>query len=192
MYVSGGTGILEDTLGKVETLLIRHDAENPAPPGMHPPHIKATVGIDNIKAVLREYDVAWEFGSRGSDSYVLTEIDPSHTHLGELNGENPRLTLFVGQRYHITVDDPETHPLEIIAKGPTASQDRVLLSMRPDVSAPFASDAGVDWHDPGTGTVTLTLTRNLWSALHGEEDQSPGYRCSSHSQAMRGDFSIME
>ena len=47
----GGTGNLNDTLANVRTLLIRHDRAQPTPPGTHPPHITARLGIDNIQAV---------------------------------------------------------------------------------------------------------------------------------------------
>jgi ribosomal protein L16/L10AE len=42
---------LDDTLRDVTTLLIRNDADVPTPPKQHPPHVTATVGIDNIKAI---------------------------------------------------------------------------------------------------------------------------------------------
>jgi hypothetical protein len=46
-----GTGVLVHTLTNVTTLLIRHDAATPTPPGDHPPHVTETLGIDNIHAV---------------------------------------------------------------------------------------------------------------------------------------------
>jgi hypothetical protein len=49
--VPDGTGLLTDTLANVTNLLIRHDSPTPTIPGQHPPHITATVGIDNIAAV---------------------------------------------------------------------------------------------------------------------------------------------
>jgi hypothetical protein len=51
IYLEGGTGVLEDTLGNVTTLLIRNDTEVPTPPRTHPPHVTATLGIDNIQAI---------------------------------------------------------------------------------------------------------------------------------------------
>jgi hypothetical protein len=52
VYVTGGTGQLVDTLSAVTTLLFRHDSDpSPSPPGTHPEHITATIGIDNIEAV---------------------------------------------------------------------------------------------------------------------------------------------
>jgi hypothetical protein len=50
-HVEGGTGILDDTLADVQKLLIRHDRETPRPPGSHPPHIAATLGLDNITVI---------------------------------------------------------------------------------------------------------------------------------------------
>jgi hypothetical protein len=49
--VTGGTGDLTDTLTAVRKLLIRHDRAEPTIPGDHPPHITATIGIDNIHPV---------------------------------------------------------------------------------------------------------------------------------------------
>ncbi len=51
LKVPDGTGVLADTLANVERLLIRHDSAVPTVPGNHPPHISATLGIDNITAV---------------------------------------------------------------------------------------------------------------------------------------------
>lgn len=47
----GGTGVFQDTLADVTTLLIRNDLETPAIPGNHPLHITTTHGLDNIEAV---------------------------------------------------------------------------------------------------------------------------------------------
>ena len=49
-HVARGTGNLEDTLRSVGRILIRHDNATPSPPGFHPPHIVASVGVDNIAA----------------------------------------------------------------------------------------------------------------------------------------------
>ena len=51
--VPDGTGILQDTLANVGWLLIRHDSPIPTVPGTHPPHIAATLGIDNIVGYCR-------------------------------------------------------------------------------------------------------------------------------------------
>ncbi len=51
VHVTGGTGDLTDTLTDVIKLLIRHDFADPKVPGDHPPHVTATLGIDNIHAV---------------------------------------------------------------------------------------------------------------------------------------------
>jgi len=47
----GGTGLLADTLQKVTIFQIRHDYPTPTPPGYHPDHISATLGIDNVQAI---------------------------------------------------------------------------------------------------------------------------------------------
>jgi hypothetical protein len=192
VYVSGGTGRLEDTLRQVSKVLIRHDSPMPSAPGRHPPHVRASVGIDNIAAILRDYDVGWTLSNRGNDAYRLDLIEPAHVALGELDGENPALFLTLGQRYQVTIDAWETHPFELIAKGLSANGDEVLLSMNPGIDAAFEADESVEWRDTGTGTVTFTLTNDLWAALQGTGEQSPGYRCAVHRVTMRGDLLLME
>jgi len=192
VHVSGGTGRLEDTLRQVTKLLIRHDAPTPSAPGTHPPHVTASVGIDNITAVLRDYDVAWTLGNQENIAYRLEQIEPAHIALGELGKENPTLFLILGQRYQVTVNNPDAHPFELIVKGPGMKGDDVLLSMQAGVTAPFESDASVDWQDTGNGTVSFTLSNALWSALQDADHQSFGYRCAIHSENMRGDIAIIE
>jgi len=192
VHVAGGTGRLEDTLRQVTRILIRHDAPTPSAPGRHPPHVTASVGIDNISAILRDYDVTWTLGNQGNAAYRLDLIEPAHIALGELGSENSVLFLVLGQRYQVTIDNPDAHPFELIAKGPDMRGDDVLLSMQAGVSAPSESDASVEWHDTGTGTVSFTLSKDLWSALQGADHQSPGYRCAIHSETMRGDIALTE
>ena len=47
----GGTGILADTLANVNIIQLRHDSATPTIPGQHPPHVVATLGIDNFEAI---------------------------------------------------------------------------------------------------------------------------------------------
>ncbi|MCK4564041.1 MAG: PEP-CTERM sorting domain-containing protein [Verrucomicrobia bacterium] len=47
----GGSGSLADTLQNVNIIQIRHDYPTPTPPGSHPQHLAATLGIDNVQAV---------------------------------------------------------------------------------------------------------------------------------------------
>lgn len=47
----GGSGLLADTLQQVNIFQLRHDYPTPTPPGSHPDHISATLGIDNVQAV---------------------------------------------------------------------------------------------------------------------------------------------
>jgi hypothetical protein len=51
VHVTGGTGILDDTLAGVTDLLVRHDSPFPTSPGSHPPHVTATLGVDNVHAL---------------------------------------------------------------------------------------------------------------------------------------------
>jgi hypothetical protein len=92
-HVEGGTGTLEDTLANVEKLLIRHDRQTPTLPGSHPPHIEATLGLDNITVITTPFvevqvnirPKTLNLASRGKwvyahiqlpDSYNVADVDP--------------------------------------------------------------------------------------------------------------------
>ena len=95
----------------------------------------------------------------------------------------------MGKRYQVQVVNHTAYPLEVVAKGASAAQDRVLLSMGADEGA-FASDPEVNWQDDGQGTVRFTLTPRLFKAME-EGGLTPGYRCRSQAGTMRGDFAVM-
>lgn len=58
-YQGTGSGVLNDTLSTVNALLLRNDSEAPTMPGQHPPHITATIGVDNIQAVPEPGSLAY-------------------------------------------------------------------------------------------------------------------------------------
>jgi hypothetical protein len=70
VHVTGGTGNLMDTLTEVRKLLIRHDFPEPKAPGEHPPHITASLGIDNIHAVPAPEPVGIDIKPGNSSSAV--------------------------------------------------------------------------------------------------------------------------
>jgi len=77
IYVTGtdGTGNLIDTLIDVDTLVIRHDRADPGVPGdVHPPHISAQLGIDNIRAVRVAKPVDIDI-KPGSDSNAINPLE---------------------------------------------------------------------------------------------------------------------
>ena len=83
-YVTGGTGDLLDTLSAVEKLLIRHDsAPSPTPPGFHPQHIVATIGIDNIHAMPDPSDIDSDGDVDRADAALLV------SNLGIAIGSTP-------------------------------------------------------------------------------------------------------
>lgn len=184
---------LTETLSNVETLLIRHDsAPEPTPIGLHPEHISATIGIDNISAVLGPaptYNIAWTFGNMGNQSYILNSFEPNDILLGDFEIENPTLLLYLGKRYQITVIDDVNQPFEIIAKGANSEQDDILLSATPDMVGLFESDPNVGWDDNELGTVTFTLTEGLYNAMI-SSNKRPGYRCGVYIDNMRGNFDV--
>lgn len=194
-YMDPGPGIdnLTETLRNVETLLIRHDpAPNPTPIGFHPEHILAAIGIDNITAILGPaptYDVAWTFGNVENQSYILNSFEPNDIVLGDIDSENPALLLSLGKRYRITVLDALSHPFELIAKDTDSGQDDVLLSANPGTVGLYERDPNVAWIDNRIGTVTFTLTDELYNAM-AAPNKRPGYRCAAHEVNMRGNFDI--
>ncbi len=138
-------------------------------------------------AFAQPYDVAWTFGSVDSESYRLDAFEPDDIEFAPLGSEDPVLPLELGIRYQVTVTDYAFHPFEIIAKGSSASQDTVLLSMT--IRGSFESDPEVAWEDDRQGHVRFTLTEALYRTMS-EGGRNPGYRCQAHATTMRGDFTV--
>ncbi len=132
-------------------------------------------------------DVSWTFGAIGSSSYRLDAFTPAGIEFGTIGSTDPTLPLALGKRYQVRVTDYMMHPFEVIAKSPSPTQDKVLLSM--SIAGPFESDPKVNWQDNGQGTVAFTLTAELYQAMT-ESGRTPGYRCRPHFMEMRGDFTV--
>jgi hypothetical protein len=133
------------------------------------------------------YDAAWTFGNVDMSSYRLDAFEPGNIEFPALGSENPTLPLELGKRYQVKVTNYSFHPFEVIGKAPSASGDKVLLSMA--IQGSFESDPGVAWTDNGQGTVRFTLTEALYQAMI-EGGLKPGYRCRPHSATMRGEFTV--
>jgi hypothetical protein len=132
---------------------------------------------------------SWTFGDNGSTAYRLEAQEPCCINLGTFGGENPTLMLEVGKRYQVRVLNYSDYPLELIAKGASATRDKVLLSMGSDEGT-FAADPEVNWLDDGRGTVRFTLTGRLFKAM-AEGGLAPGYRSRAQADMMRGDFAVV-
>jgi len=132
-------------------------------------------------------DVAWTFGNVGFSSYRLDAFEPGDIDFAPLGAEDPTLPLELGRRYQVTVTNYRAHPFEVLAKGSSPSQDKVLLSMA--IAGTLESDPQVGWEDEGQGTVRFTLTGALYEAML-EGGRIPGYRCRSHASTMRGNFAV--
>jgi glucose/arabinose dehydrogenase len=141
----------------------------------------------SVSAQAQLFDVAWTFGNVGSSSYRLNSFESSEIDFGTIGSEDPTLPLELGKRYQVQVLNYTVHPLEIIAKSTSPTQDNVLLSMA--IEGPFESDPQVNWEDDGQGTVRFTLTLPLYQAMT-KNDKIPGYHCRPHFFNMRGDFLI--
>ena len=121
------------------------------------------------------HDVAWTFGNVGSSSYRLDAFEPADAGLqASLGSQDPTLTVELGKRYQVTVINYGFHPFEVLAKASSPGSDIVLLSMSANGS--FESDPLVNWVDDGLGTVTFTLTRDLFNAMN-EPGNSPPPGC---------------
>ena len=133
------------------------------------------------------YDAAWTFGNVDMSSYRLDAFEPGNIEFPALGSENPTLPLELGKRYQVKVTNYSFHPFEIMGMAPSASGDKILLSMA--IQGPFESDPDVAWTDNGQGTVRFTLTEGLYQAMI-EGGRKPGYRCRPHSATMRGEFTV--
>ncbi len=150
----------------------------------------STVLVFSLSSVLlaQDPDVSWTFGNVGSSSYRLDAFTPADSNLGSLGGLDPILVLELGKRYQVKITNAGFHPFEVLAKGASAGQDKVLLSMG-SPNGTFESDPEVAWSDSGS-TVQFTLPRALYDAMW-EGGRNPGYRCRPHLFQMRGDFEII-
>jgi hypothetical protein len=133
-------------------------------------------------------DEQWAFSNSGTASYLLTSVSSASLFPGALPAADPTISLVVGTRYAASVGNFAAHPLQVLAKGATASTDQVLLSQGSTVGL-MEADPDVAFSDSGSGTVTFTLTQGLVDAM-GAGGRIPGYRCGAHVGSMRGDFSV--
>ena len=124
-------------------------------------------------------DVAWTLGDVGFSAYRLDAFTPPAANLGTLGSQNPTLALELGKRYQVQVVNFSAHPLEVIAKGNSASADECSWRWDPPAGT-FESDAEVKWEDPGQGIVRFTLTAGLYRAMVAD-GRTPGYRCRPHA-----------
>jgi hypothetical protein len=132
-------------------------------------------------------DAVWTLADDGF-GYRLDAFDPTCVRVSLYAAVNPTLPLEVGRRYQFHVINYAAYPLEVIAKGPSAAQDEVLLSMGSGPGT-FESDPEVNWHDLGQGVVRFTLTAGLYEAMV-DAGRTPGYRCRTQASTMRGDFIV--
>jgi hypothetical protein len=149
------------------------------------------LGVPNAKFGVggpEPHAAAWIFADNGPLGYRVDARNPVHLQIDLFVRENPTLPLEVGKRYQLTVANYTAYPLEVIAKGASVAQDQVLLSMGSEVGA-FASDPEVNWQDLGQGAVQFTLTEGLYHAMI-DAGGTPGYRCRTHAQTMRGEFAV--
>jgi hypothetical protein len=133
--------------------------------------------------------LSWTFDNITFQSYVLDSFEPNDVVFGSIGAEDPTLLLHLGKRYQVTILDDVNHPFEVIAKGSSAGQDDVLLSIKTDIDVPFESDPDVAWTDNGMGTIAFTLSEGLYNAMT-VPNKRPGYRCGVHISNMRGDFDV--
>ncbi len=129
-------------------------------------------------ALAQSVDVSWTFGNVDMSAYRLDAYQPAGIEFAPVGTENPTLPLRLGGRYEVKVTNYSFHPLEIVALGTFASQDRVVLSMASQGT--LESDPSVAWEDNKQGTVRFTLSAGLYQALT-EGGRKPGYRCQPHA-----------
>jgi len=141
-------------------------------------------------SVLAVSDAQFTVVNNGASSWRLESYSPSEANVGPLAVPSPTLNLVIGKRYEITDPNFSVHPFELIAKGASAAQDTILLSMRVGVTGTFESNPNVNWQDNGTAVVAFTLTPALAADAMAVPGQVPGYRCGVHTTTMRGNIDI--
>ncbi len=139
-------------------------------------------------SVQAAFDAEWTFNNDSYIAYTLTSVSSTDLYSGPLPASNPTLNLATGKRYRVTVVNPVSHPLQILARGATSATDTVLLYQGGGAGS-WESDAGVNWQDLAGGVVEFTLTPAFVAAMN-EGGKSPGYRCSLHASMMRGGFVV--
>ena len=157
-----GSADVTTTLANVTEVRLLHRTT----PGYMGNPVAATLGVDNLTAepASTPPDISWTFSSitapdSNSFLYRLSGFSPPQANLGVIGQTNPIIPMIVGKRYSVTIQDPQLHPFEVIAKGNTDNEDTPLLSQGPVVS-PFEDDPNVAWQDED-GTITFTLTPEL-------------------------------
>jgi hypothetical protein len=129
--------------------------------------------------------------NNGILDYRVTSVSSPDVYSGSLPADDPVLNLQIGKRYAFTIVNASVHPFEVIAKGSSAGNDLVLLSMGDPVGS-LESDPEIGWADnglPTNGVVEFTVTERLVQAMQ-EGGRNPGYRCRPHAAFMRGNFNI--
>jgi hypothetical protein len=126
-YVSGGSGDLAETLGNLSKLQIRHDRVIPTPPGSHPPHVTATLGIDNIRAIVLPGDANRDGAVTDADYTIWADnynASPATWSLGDWNGDNAvtdaDYTVWA-DNYNVTLPIPEPSSLFVLLLSAAAS-----------------------------------------------------------------------
>lgn len=140
-----------------------------------------------VVALPEGIDVLVLLGHRGADAWIVTGVEGGD--LGDRSGDNPTLTLLVGERYRFEIPASNgVHPFELITVGQPPGDPRdpaadvVLLSEEEGVTGSFEAAADVDFVSEGDG-FEFTLTQALADAL-------TGYRCGVHTVAMWGAIEI--
>ena len=134
-------------------------------------------------------DAQFTINNNGLSSWRLDSYSPPEANVGPLAVPNPTLNLVISKRYEITDPNFVAHPFQLIAKGVSAAQDTILLSQGSAVGS-FESDPNVAWQDTGTSVIAFTLAATLANAMSPDPNHVPGYRCSVHTSAMRGNINI--
>ncbi len=162
--------------------------------------LEGRILLHGADPVANQVEIKWSFGDTVLNDYVLTSFSAQDANLGPIGGLQPAIRLVIGTRYTVTVSDPVSHPLQLIAKGATAFDDVVLLSQNSRAlppgtdTGPFEADPAVAFQDDGRGTIRFTLTQALADAMIDPARKLvPGYRCGQpfHRSFQRGDFTLV-
>ena len=139
-------------------------------------HIVDKVILPSLPGVGGNDVVGITLDNSGASAYFVSE--QTGGAVTSLNTDNSAWNFEVGQRYEISVVNPNAHPLML-----RDASDNLLLGMQSS-SGSYSNDPAVNFvTDQSNGTFNFTVTQDLASQLD-------NYACQVHTSSMSGDINV--
>ena len=140
-------------------------------------HLIDKVILPEIPGLEGNQVVSLTLANDGASAYYVSEQNGGS--ITTLNENNSSWSLEVGQRYEITIVNPNAHPLML-----RNSADEVLLGMDNGGSGSFQNDSEVNFvSNQSDGSFNFTVTQDLADVLD-------NYACQIHISSMQGPITI--